>query len=67
MWKEADDDRDAHRRPRHNRKDSIPSFPARLSHLKSPDAAPAVAGTPSRSLAISSVFFLAYLIREEKP
>ena len=28
--KEADDDRDAHRRPRHNRKDSIPSFPARL-------------------------------------
>ena len=55
-WKEADDDRDAHRRPRHNRNDSIPAF-RRLSHLKSPDAATTVAGTPSRSLAISSVFF----------
>jgi len=26
MWKGADDDRDTHHRPRHNRKDSIPSF-----------------------------------------
>ena len=43
MRKGADDDRDAHHRPRHNRKDSIPSFPARLPHLKSPDAATAVA------------------------
>jgi hypothetical protein len=26
MWKEADEDRDARRRPRHNGKDSIPFF-----------------------------------------
>ena len=33
--RQADDDRDAHHRPRDNRQDSIPSFPARLPHLKS--------------------------------
>jgi hypothetical protein len=56
MWKEADEDRDARRRPRHNGKKSIPSFPARLSHLKSPDAAAAVTETPGQSLAISSTY-----------
>ena len=50
-----------------------PSVPARLSHLKSPGAATAVAETLSQSLTISSMHrFPAstssqYLIREEKP
>ena len=44
----------------------------RLSHLKPPDAATTVVGTPSRSLTISSThrsrrLLHAYLIREEKP
>lgn len=54
MWKGADDDRDTHRRPRHNRTDSIPSSAARLPHLTSPDAAAAASRTPSQSPAISS-------------
>jgi hypothetical protein len=54
MWTGTDDVRDAHRRPRHNRKDSIPFFPARLPHLTSPDAATAAARTPSQSPAIIS-------------
>jgi hypothetical protein len=49
MRKAADEDRDAHHRPRHNRKDSIPSSPARLPHLKPPDAATTAARTPSQS------------------
>ena len=54
MRKGADDDRDAHHRPRHTRKDSIPSFPVHLPHLKSPDAATAAARTPRQSPAIIS-------------
>ena len=71
MWKGADDDRDAHHRPRHNHNDSIPSFPARLPHLTSPDAATAGARTPSKSPAIISThrfpasIFSQYLIQGE--
>jgi hypothetical protein len=71
MRKGADDDRDAHRRPRHNRNDSIPSSPAHMPHLKSPDAATAAARTPSLSPAIISThrfpasIFPQYLIQEE--
>ena len=54
MRKGADDDRDAQHRPRHKRKDSIPSFPARLPHLKSPDGAAAAAPTHGQSPAIIS-------------
>ena len=73
MWKGADDDRDAHHRPRHNRNDSIPSVPARLPHLKSPDAATAAARTPSQSPAIISThrfpasIFSHYLSQGGKP
>ena len=73
MRKGADDDRDAHHRPRHTRKDSIPSFPVRLPHLKSPDAATAAARTPRQSPAIISThrfpasIFSHYLIQGERP
>ena len=49
MRKGADDDRDARHRPRHDRNESIPCVPARLPHLKPPDAAAAAARTTGQS------------------
>jgi hypothetical protein len=49
MRKGADDDRDARHPPPHDRNESIPCVPARLPHLKPPDAAAAAARTTGRS------------------
>ena len=72
MRKGADDDRDARHRPRHNRNDSIPYVPARLAHLKSPDAATTAAPTPGQSPAITTHRFPAsifshYSVKGERP
>jgi len=49
MRKGADDDRDARHPPPHDRNESIPCVPARLPHLKPPDAAAAAARTTGQS------------------